>query len=165
MQIRDFESSSWYAFFDENGRRLVSLSLALYERERRMHTTLQSYSFLVFPMAKAYEGFLKLYLKKMGLLNRGDYSDAKFRIGRALNPDISERHKDEWWLYDDVVTVCGEKVARDLWDAWIQCRNRVFHYYFDEEVEMTLPQAEKKMEQMASAMEAALQCVSKQSQT
>lgn len=158
MEIKDFTKSNWFALLDENGQRLVHLSIALYEREVRMQTPLESYSFLVFPMAKAYEGFIKLYLKKMGLLNRSDYNDSKFRIGRALNPDISEQHKDEWWLYDDVARSCGEKVSRDLWDAWIQCRNRVFHYYFNQETEMDFDQATKKLFQMAQAMDSAMAC-------
>lgn len=158
MKIHDFSNANWFPLLDENGRRLVMLSVTLYERELRMKSTLQGYSFLVFPMAKAFEGFIKLYLKQLGLLNRPDYNDSKFRIGRALNPDISEQHKDEWWLYDDVVRSCGEKVARDLWDAWVQCRNRVFHYYFNQESEMNLDQATKKLEQMAQAMESATLC-------
>jgi hypothetical protein len=158
MEIKDFPQTTWFSLLDENGKRLVQLSIALYEREVRMQSPLESYSFLVFPMAKAFEGFIKLYLKKMGLLNRSDYNDSKFRIGRALNPDISEQQKNEWWLYDDVARQCGEKVARNLWDSWIQCRNRVFHYYFNQETEMSFDQARKKLEQMAKAMEEAMAC-------
>jgi hypothetical protein len=125
----------------------------------RLQSQLPSYSFVVFPMAKAYEGFLKLYLQKAGLLNRPDYSDAKFRIGRALNPDIADRHRNEWWLYDDLERMCSGAVARDLWDAWIQCRNHVFHFFFDEEREVTLAIAKKRLLQMSAAMDAAMACL------
>jgi hypothetical protein len=159
MQVFDFEDTNWFSLLDTNGQRLVKLSELLYEREERMQTAYESYSFVVFPMAKAYEGFIKLYLKRSGILHRNDYIDVKFRIGRALNPDISERHKNEWWLYDDLERACGKDTARALWNAWIECRNHVFHFYFDEEIEMPLAEAKKKLTQMSIAMAKAMQCL------
>ncbi|MEP7166960.1 MAG: hypothetical protein ABI758_03215 [Candidatus Woesebacteria bacterium] len=159
MTTFDFAQANWFALLDENGKRLVRLSELLYEREERMQTVFESYSFVVFPMAKAYEGFIKLYLKKTGILHRDDYIDAKFRIGRALNPDISDRHKDEWWLYGDLERLCGKDTSRSLWDAWIECRNHVFHFYFDQEIGMTLEEAKKKLLQMNIAMAKAMQCL------
>ena len=154
-----FTQTLWFPLLDENAKRLVMLSEQLYEREIRMHSSFESYSFVVFPMAKAYEGFIKLYLKETGLLDRPDYSDAKFRIGRALNPDISDRHRDEWWLYDDLEHACGKPTARAVWNAWVECRNHVFHFFFNQEVEMTLEQAKKKLLQMSGAMDLAMQCL------
>ena len=159
MTTFDFEKASWFTLLDDNGQRLVKLSEILYEREERMKTMYESYSFVVFPMAKAYEGFIKLYLKKTGILNRSDYIDVKFRIGRALNPDISDRHKDEWWLFDDLERACGKDTARAMWNAWIECRNHVFHFYFDDEIEMDLEEAKNKLIQMNTAMAKAMQCL------
>lgn len=158
-QDLSFEETLWYGLLSSHGQRLVRLSSYLYEREVRLHTNLSSYSFVVFPMAKAYEGFLKTYLHEMQILPKAGYEDHKFRIGRAMNPDISERHKDEWWLYDDLERVCSRDVARGLWDAWIECRNRLFHFYFDDEVPLPLPIAKKKLLQMHVAMEKAMQCL------
>ncbi len=154
----DFESHAWFSLLNEHGKRLIQLSEQLYEREERMHSAYASYSFVVFPMAKAYEGFLKTYLHKVGILPRPGYNEYKFRIGRALNPDISPQHKDEWWLFDDLEQVCSQKVARDMWNAWVQCRNKLFHFYFDDEVPLLLPGAKKKLQQMSDAMDQAMEC-------
>lgn len=159
MHDFDFEQTSWYTILDDDGKRLIRLSEYLFEREQRLQSNLQSYSFVVFPMAKAYEGFIKLYLKKTGILHRTDYNDSKFRIGRALNPDISDRHKNEWWLFDDLEASCGKETARDMWNAWVECRNHVFHFFFGQENEMSLATAKKRMVQMSTAMDGAMQCI------
>lgn len=156
-----FQSHAWFSLLNDHGKRLVMLSEKLYAREVRLHTHYESYTFVVFPMSKAYEGFLKYYLKEMGLLNNPSYSDSKFRIGRALNPDIQERHKDEWWLYDDLERMCSKETARALWNAWLECRNKLFHFYFDDELPLPLPAARKKLLQMSTAMDQAMECAKK----
>ena len=71
-------------------------------------------------MAKAYEGFLKYFLLRTQLINEATFNDRRFRIGRALNPDVSPRHQDQYWLYDDVARFCSDGVARELWDTWLE---------------------------------------------
>lgn len=159
MNTFDFETKPWFAILNNHGKRLIVLSEELYKREERLQSSYESYSFVVFPMAKAYEGFIKTYLHSVGILPRPGYSEYKFRIGRALNPDISEHRKNEWWLFDDLERACGLATARALWEAWIQCRNKIFHFYFDDEIPMPLPVAKKKILQISQAMDLAMSCL------
>lgn len=152
-------ANSWYTFLEPAARVLVTQSYTLLFREERLQTTLEDYSFIVFPMGKAYEGFIKQYLKAAGIITRPDYNDSKFRIGRALNPDISLRHKDEWWLFDDLERACGNDTARHIWSAWLECRNHIFHYYVGQHEFLTLAQAKKKIDQINTAMTMAMACL------
>lgn len=136
----------------------VRIAVGLYARELRHGVQFSDYSFIVFPMAKAYEGFLKQYLFQLRLLSPETYHDKRFRIGRALNPDLRNHQRDEQWLYDDVVRLCSEKLGRLLWDTWLQCRNRVFHYFPASSQQLTLVQAGEYLVLIANAMSEAYRC-------
>ena len=136
----------------------MRIAIALYTRERRQGLQFSDYSFVVFPMAKAYEGFLKQYLFQMRLLSQDTYHDRRFRIGRALNPDLRNHQRDEQWLYDDIVRLCSEQVGRLLWDTWLQCRNRVFHYFPATTQRVSLQRAGEYLVLMIDAMTAARSC-------
>ena len=49
------------------------------------------YAFVVFSLAKAYEGFLKRVFLDMKMIDRRQYFGEYFRIGRALNPSLPKR--------------------------------------------------------------------------
>lgn len=159
MDDLQFEKKDWFTFLNDHGKRLALLSKSLYERELRLQSGYESYSFVVFPLAKAYEGFLKYYLREMNLLSNTLYSDKKFRVGRAINPDVSLSHRNEWWLYDDVERLCSRTIARSLWNTWLECRNKMFHFYFDDETLLPLDVAEKKLMQLSRTMEEAMKCL------
>lgn len=150
--------TDFYRNLSESHRRLIRTSVMLYGEERRAGLRYPDYGFIVFSMAKGYEGFIKEYLLRLGLLSNDGYFDRGFRIGRALNPDVSHNQRDRLWLYDDVVRQCGPQVARQIWDAWLECRNQVFHYFPDRDAAMSLTQAGEKILQLADAMEAAYSC-------
>lgn len=120
-------------------------------------TKITDYSFMVFPMAKAYEGFLKDYLLKANLLSQETYHSKKFRIGRALNPDVFPNHQDEQWLFDDVSNRLGHDVARRIWDTWLQCRNHVFHYFPEDRSSLSLSEAQECLTILRDTMMAVLQ--------
>ncbi|MBP7875814.1 hypothetical protein KA012_02350 [Candidatus Woesebacteria bacterium] len=136
----------------------VRVAISLYTRERRQGLHFSDYSFIVFPMAKAYEGFLKQYLFQMELLSVEGYHDKRFRIGRALNPDLRHKQRDEHWLYDDIVALCSEDLGRQLWETWLQCRNRVFHYFPASTQSLSLNRAGEYLMIMVDAMTAARSC-------
>ncbi len=137
---------------------LVRTAVSLYTRERRQGLQFSDYSFIVFPMAKAYEGFLKQYLFQLRLLTPQEYQDRHFRIGRALNPDLRHHQRDEQWLYDDIVRLCSEDLGRMLWDTWLQCRNRVFHYFPAATTRISLEHAGEYLMIIVSAMTEARNC-------
>lgn len=158
LTVASVTQSNWFGLFEPEQQRAITLAFELLEREQQAQTQFSDYSFIIFPIAKAYEGFLKLFLYEMGLISKEVYIGRHFRIGRALNPDISINQRDQWWLYDDVVRLCGEEIARKLWQAWLSCRNHVFHYFPDAQNELTLTQVEKKMRLLVEVFESAWKC-------
>ncbi len=148
----------WLESLPEKIKNLVLQSLSLYEREKNQIETQHDYSFIVFPAAKAYEGFLKRYFFEVGLINKHTYEGKRFRIGRALNPDIHPRGRDEYWLYDDLQRKCGTDAAIELWDTWLTCRNGVFHYFPLHDNTLSLDQAKKFIEKILGAIRLAQSC-------
>lgn len=151
-------NGSWSSYVLPELRDFVTVSLTLYERECRDTQKLTDYSFIVFPMAKAYEGFLKQYFLDLGLISESTYFSRRFRIGRALNPDVQENQRDKWWLYDDVVHQCGVATAQSMWSTWLESRNRVFHYFPKKHQSVSLAQAGQHLATIASSMRSAVTC-------
>ncbi len=154
----EYLQESWFLYLDQTQQQLVDLAFQLAAREKELNSELHDYSFVVFPMAKAYEGFLKSYFYELALIDTPTFEGKKFRVGRALNPDIRRNQRDEFWLFDDVEHLCGEALARELWDTWLECRNRIFHYFPTEKHPITLPRANSYLEKMQQAMHAAVAC-------
>ncbi len=155
--ISHFHHTKWYQFLTPWQKQLIEQSFELLAREKRMKSHFADYSFLVFPASKCYEGFLKKYLFELGFISEKVYEGKRFRIGRALNPDLPDRYKDEWWLYDDVSEVCGEKNAREIWNTWLTCRNRIFHFFPKSKRSLNLKVAEKRIEKVVNAMDIAVE--------
>lgn len=128
------------------------LLLELFEKESRKF---KDYSFIVFPAAKAYEGFLKKLFLDNGFITEDDYYGKRFRIGKALNPYLEKEIREES-VYDKIVTHCGGKVLADFfWETWRQCRNTVFHWFPNEKNIVTLPEAGQKLEMIVKAIDEA----------
>lgn len=158
QRLEQLETVPAFNYMARWQQQLVRLAFTLWQREKATESHLIDYSFVVFPMAKAYEGFLKDYLLDLELINKTAYQSRRFRIGRVLNPDIREKHQDELWVYDDVVAICGKDIARQIWEAWLTCRNRVFHYFPGEDERLTLGQSGRYLEQVFEVMQAAVTC-------
>lgn len=159
MSFQVFFEATWFVFLDEEAKIQVMQSVELVERERRLRSAFHDYSFVVFPMSKAYESFLKKFLHTLGLIDRNQYEHRDFRIGRSLNPDLPPRLHDEQWLFDDLAAACTPQLGRRLWDIWIECRNQVFHYFPDEKRNITLDQAERMLHLLDEGMRDAFSCV------
>lgn len=158
-RFTQFLQSHWFGQLQPRQEELLRLSVELLQREQRMQTKWVDYSFILFPSAKAYEGFLKDFLLRHELITPAMHDGRKFRIGRALNPDMREEQKDEWWLYDDVVKLCSENVACEIWNTWIECRNQVFHFFPKSDPFMSILMAEKKLQKVFHIIEKTMSCV------
>lgn len=157
--MRHILQSEWFQVLSEEQKRLITVSVELYEREySQSEQKFADYSFVVFSMSKAYEGFLKDVLYELHLIKKNSYEGRRFRIGKALNPDISENAKDEYWLYDDLAQMCGTEMARELWDTWLICRNQVFHYFPTQTNTITLETAGSYLLKLALAMKSFFEC-------
>lgn len=120
---------------------------------------ISDYSYLVFPFAKAYEGFLKKIFLDLKFIPQHIYEGDHFRIGKALNPHLEKllRHES---IYDKILYLTGDRVfADELWDIWKRGRNLVFHYFPHNFRALTLSEAEEIIEQIISVMqEAVIKC-------
>ncbi len=158
--MHEITTEHWFAQIPRRPQELLRLSLDLFQREVEEQTAYSDYSFVLFSAAKAYEGFLKHYFFTQGLISKKTYEGKRFRIGRALNPDIHPKGRDEYWLYDDVSKHCGTEVAIELWDTWLVCRNQVFHFFPLKDSRMTLEETQRRLEKVLSAIRVAILCSS-----
>jgi hypothetical protein len=116
------------------------------------------YSFMVFPAAKAYEGFLKKVFFDMGFITPEDYHGKHFRIGKALNPFLEKHLRDRESVYDKITEHCGGKeLADNLWESWTNGRNIVFHWFPDEKKAVTFNEAEGKIKMIIDSMDKAFE--------
>lgn len=155
----NYQLTNWWKYLDEAMKDLVEESYLLLEREEKLNENLHDYSFVVFPMAKAYEGFLKKLIFDLGFIKKRQYLGDRFRIGRSLNPSLPKRY--QWdWVYDKLAKLCGgDVVPLKMWQAWKNARNKVFHFFPDHHEFVSLPRARELIEEIEGVMELALiQC-------
>ncbi len=88
----------------------------------------KDFSFLVFPYAKAYEGYLKQLFLDVGYITHLDYISDHFRIGKYLSPHLIQRLGDRS-IYSQIIKSSSEELASEIWEMWKTGRNEVFHYY------------------------------------
>jgi len=141
----NFESKSWWGSLDKDIKELFSESIFLSEITPSLDKQFHDYSFIVFPAAKAYEGFLKKVFLERGFITKEDYSGKRFRIGKALNPSLDKRFKNES-VYLKVVNFCGgNKLADKMWDTWKNCRNLLFHWFPNEKNAIDFDEANTRL--------------------
>lgn len=88
----------------------------------------KDYSFLVFPFAKAYEGYLKQLFLDIGFITHEDYISDHFRVGKFLSPHLMHRLGNRS-IYAQIRTYATADLAEIMWEMWTEGRNKVFHYY------------------------------------
>ena len=151
--MEDIEKTNWWAYMDEPMRDLVRQSVTLLDLQLPPQ---HDYGFAVFPMAKAYEGFLKKLLFNLELITKQQYAGDRFRIGRALNPNLPKRYQHDW-VFGKLTDYCGgTHTPLLLWEAWKQGRNSVFHFYPDHTKLTTHDEAREKVKMITEAMAKAL---------
>lgn len=153
-----FFTADWFLFMDVYQQEMIRTSFGLLVREERLRSAFSDYSFLVFPAAKAYEGFLKKYFYAQGLIPLEVFESKNFRIGRVLNPDIYPDRRDEHWLYDTLVSRCGREMAAQVWHVWLMHRNQVFHDFPRTRHHLTVTEAKNAVYELAQTMASLMRC-------
>lgn len=166
--LDDVQSQFWFSFLDHGQTDLLLQSRELYQRELLQPSIVfHDYSFVVFPMAKCYEGFLKKYLFSLDMISEASYDGDHFRIGKSLNPDLPERYRNHDWVVGELDQRLGivgdgrfkdQRLSRVLWNCWKNSRNLLFHYFPQHENFVTLDQAKNRMIDVLEAIDAAMQC-------
>ena len=148
-----FQTKAWWSFLGGDLQELLGESQKLLQEASSWQTTFHDYSFIVFPAAKAYEGFLKKVFLNLGFISEEDYFGNRFRIGKALNPSLDPKYKDEN-VYEKVVKFCeGKNLADEMWNAWKLCRNQVFHWFPNEKNNLTYSQAGERIALIIKTMD------------
>lgn len=152
----DLHSKVWWDYIDEDLKLLFEESLELVRRVRYWEQKFHDYSFVVFPAAKAYEGFLKKLFLDMGFITTNDYQGRRFRIGRALNPELDNRYRKSESVYDRLRLYCGgDDLPDQLWSTWKESRNKLFHWFYGEENIVSYPEAKERIEMIVNSIDAA----------
>lgn len=86
------------------------------------------FSYLVFPYAKVYEGFLKKLFLDTGIIGEREYHSDHFRIGKVLSPNLVRRLGGRS-AYEQIRSRYGKELAARVWHTWKEGRNLVFHYF------------------------------------
>lgn len=117
---------------------------------------LSDYSYIVFPFAKAYEGFLKQLFLDKGFIDQNQYQSDHFRIGKALNPNFAKEVPSES-VYLKITNFCkSEELSKKLWGAWKRGRNLLFHYFPHNIHAITFLEAQDTINMVISAMDEAI---------
>lgn len=155
-QYIDKNSFLW-EYLSTGQRGLIEEGLFLLEDMKHESTrTFSDYSFVVFPFAKAYEGFLKQLFVDMGFITEKQYGSTHFRIGKVLNPNLRQ-HLGKASAYNRLVQYChGYDLADTLWYIWKDARNMIFHYFPHNFQAITLEEAEGLIARILLGMESAV---------
>lgn len=154
IEMNDLSKKDWWNYLDEDIRELLVQSLNLLEQFKNNKDDFLDYSFLVFPAAKAYEGFLKKIFFDLKFVSREQFYSRNFRIGKSLNPFLPREL--EWEsVYKKIVEYAGDPELADmLWDTWKLSRNSTFHWFPEEKNAITYDEAMKRFELVISAIDA-----------
>jgi hypothetical protein len=152
------EDRIWWDYIHRDMKELLHESELLVQNVGKWKHKFHDYAFVVFPAAKAYEGFLKKIFLDMGFITEEDYYGKHFRIGKALNPSLEPRFREAESVYDKLVSFCqGEDLPKTLWTTWKHARNMVFHWFPDEKNAITFPEAKRLVYEIFDSMDLAFQ--------
>lgn len=154
------EKKVWWNYLEEDLQELISESFLLMDVLAGMGADLpggksefHDYSFVVFPAAKAYEGFLKKIFLDLKFITAKDYYGKRFRVGKALNPSLPKNLRKEW-VYDKIVKHTDDSdLAEKMWETWRQSRNLVFHWFPDEKRALTFSEAKDRLKMIIETID------------
>lgn len=145
----------WQYLSPEQRRLALDGHLLVEDRQLHPNQLLSDYSYLVFPFAKLYEGFLKQLFRDLGIISDREYRSDHFRIGKALSPNLIRRLGARS-AYGQLETRFGKDLATRLWHTWKEARNLVFHYFPHNIRALTLNEAKGLIALLAESMDEAV---------
>lgn len=147
------EERIWWNYAHHDLKELLRESTLLIDRVGKWSEKFHDYAFIVFPAAKAYEGFLKTLFHDLGFINDEEYFGKRFRIGKALNPQLESQLRSES-IYDKLTDFCQEsKLSDALWETWKKGRNLIFHWFPNERNSITYEEAKQNVIDILDTMD------------
>jgi len=148
-----FKTSDFWFYLSKNQKDLINEGLYFMNDVIKNHAYhFKDYSFLVFPFAKAYEGFLKQLFLDVKFISHLDYISDHLRLGKLLSPNLVNKLKERS-LYKKIKEKYGQDLADKIWNGWKIGRNQVFHYYPHNLKALSFYQAENIVDNILSIME------------
>jgi len=148
-----FKTSDFWFYLSQNQKDLINEGLYLMNDVIKNHAYhFKDYSFLVFPFAKAYEGFLKQLFRDVKFISHLDYISDHLRLGKLMSPNLVKK-LGERSLYKKIKDKASQDLADKIWNAWKIGRNQVFHYYPHNLKALTFSQAENIIDNILLVME------------
>lgn len=151
MILNMLENNSFWNHLDSTQQSLVKQSFFLLDFTKKTKQKFIDYSFILMPAAKAFEGFLKKLFFEKTLISSNDFKNDYFRLGKALNPELKDKINYNS-LYPKIRNIYGQDTADFLWLTWRNCRNRVFHYFSQEQKTFSLEETEARLNQIIKAI-------------
>lgn len=150
----ELEKRNWWVYADEGIKNLLLEAEYLIKEGAKSKKHFSDYAYIVFPAAKAYEGYLKKVFFDLGFINDDQYYGKRFRIGKALNPSLEKFLRDSEGVYDKIAYYCGGKeLADSLWETWKNCRNILFHWFPNEKNNIDYDEAVEKVRLIIDTMD------------
>lgn len=123
------KKSAFWSYLSQGQKDLVEEGLYLMNDIVRDHAyQFKDYSFLVFPFAKSYEGFLKKIFRDKNLISRLDYISDHLRLGKMMSPNLIGKLGPDS-LYVKLEDGYSKDLADKIWNIRKNGRNQVFHYF------------------------------------
>lgn len=156
MNSKSLYKYDWWKSLDEDLQELLLESFKLAEVSAKWEDEYHDYAFIVFPAAKAYEGFLKGLFLDLGFITQEDYEGKHFRIGKALNPSLEKSLREKESVYDKIVLFCNDpQLANKLWSVWKNSRNLLFHWFPNEKNSIGYRDAVERVSEIVDAFDMA----------
>jgi hypothetical protein len=149
------DSALWHYLSSDQRQLAIDGQLLIADREQYPSEHLSDYSYLVFPFAKLYEGFLKQLFLDIGAIPERDYRSDHFRIGKALSPNLA-RLLGQRSAYAWIARRYSPALATELWTTWKEGRNLIFHYFPHNIRRLTLEEAHRTISTIVETMERAV---------
>jgi len=142
----------YWQYLSQNQKDLIIEGEVMINDIIKNHTyRFKDYSFLVFPFAKAYEGFFKQLFKDIGYISHLDYISDHLRLGKLLSPHLIGK-LGERSLYKKIGDQVGADFAEEVWSCWKEGRNKIFHYFPHNLRAITFAEAEEIINRLTHTM-------------
>lgn len=149
------DSALWRYLSSDQRQLLLDGQWLVGDRATHPSEHLSDYSYLVFPFAKLYEGFLKQLFRDIGAISDREYQSDHFRIGKALSPNLA-RLLGNRSAYTWIARRYSPELASTLWTTWKEGRNLIFHYFPHNIRRLTFGEAANTVSTIVAAMEEAV---------
>jgi len=155
LNVLILRTSDFWQYLSQNQKDLILEGQYLMNDIIKDHAyQFKDYSFLVFPFAKAYEGFLKQLFKDCKFISHLDYISDHLRLGKLMSPHLIAKLGDRS-LYKKIEDKISQQLAERIWETWRAGRNQIFHYFPHNIKAITFIEATEIIEEIIETMEEA----------